>query len=423
MWVARWRDPRVLAAVALAAVIFALLALVDLVPVVTYEHQVLFHLPWGTATGQVGLADGEDGSFYGPRSFVVHDGQVYVADTFNARVQVFDLAGRLQQVIPLSTVPAMAAPHLATHDPQRPPPQDLLAAFATSGQGDDLYRLGPNEPWINDLAIGSQGNLYLADSNGPAILQLDAQGNWQATIDVTGAISNDADDALWLLERLALDRRGLVYLAHTYFSQHLYTRSLVRFNPATARFVHLSTAALREGGRLGMEEGSLLPVPANSFALAADGSLYVESPGADPFARLVRHYSGDSRALGHWTLRHDHAITEASLIGVDRYNQAYLLVNPGKEHEALLRLDRKRDGSARIVSLYNENTKVRGDQLADASRQNGAAHPFIVKANVYGRVDRNGSVYLAAADSEGWRLEALTASWRRQLRLAGGRKK
>lgn len=406
----RLRDPRFIATAALLGVLFALLALYDFVPTATYEHQVLFTVPWGTGADALGMASGADGSLYGPRSFAIQGSRVYVADTFNARVQVFDPDGSRAASIPLRVVPTTAAP---SHP---------LAVFAATAAADDSYSLGPGDPWINDLVVDERGEMYLADSAGPKIMHFDADGVLVQAIDVTGAgppaaAGPDADTApsdpakdepLWLLERLDLDQRGLVYLAHTYLSDQVLARSLVRFDPAEARFVHLSTAAMRAGGRLTMAAGSLLPVPANSFTLAADGTLYVESAGADPFSRHVRRYGGDNKLRSDWVVRHDRAITGAALIGADRYNQAYLLVN------GVGRGDGDGSGGAAVVRLVRGGGKV-AQVVPDLTWDD------TVLANVYARADKAGSIYLALPTAAGWRLETWRAKWRWTLQPAARR--
>lgn len=393
--VMRLRDPRLVIALAVAACLFAALALVDFVPEVAYEHQVLFTVPWGAEPGALGLAQGADGVLYGPRSFAVHQDRIYVADTFNARVQIFTPRGEVAAVIPLQDMPAAGDDH-------------PLAVFAAAQPEEDAYTLQPGDPWINDLTVDRHGRLYLADGTGPRILLVDGDGAFLDTIDVSGAAPVPAaeaesapDEPLWLLERLDLDNNGLVYLAHTYLSDQVFARSLVRFEPGQDRFVHLSTAALREGRPLEMTAGSLLPSPANSFALAGDGTLYVEARGADPFARHVRHYGHGNRLLQDWVVRHQRAVMGASLLGTDRFGHAYLLLNGGGEGAAVVQLAGNAPEAVPVISDFH--------------------WPPGMAANIYGRVDPQGSVYLAVPGPDGWRLEKWQATWRRRLQWSAGR--
>lgn len=391
----RLRDPRLIILLAGVACLFAALALLDFVPQVAYEHQVLFTAPWGTEPGALGLARGADGILYGPRSFALHGDLIYVADTFNARVQIFTPDGEVAGVMPLQDMPAAAGDH-------------PLTVFAAGSLEEEAYSLQPGDPWINDLTVDRQGRLYLADSTGPRILLVDGDGAFLDAIDVSGAAPVPAadpagapDEPVWLLERVALDHQGLVYLAHTYLSDQMFARSLVRFEPGEDRFVHLSTAALREGQPLEMTAGSLLPSPANSFAPAGDGTLYVEAQGADPFARHVRLYGRSQQLLRDWVVRHRQAVMGASLLGADRFNHGYLLLNGGGQEATVVRLG--------------------GDEPEATPVITGFHWPQGVAANIYGRVDSQGSIYLAAPGEDGWRLEKWQATWRRGIQWSAGR--
>src|SRR5690606_24484280 len=390
----RLRDPRLIIALAVAACLFAALALLDFVPEAEYTHQVLFTVPWGTEPGALGLARGADGVLYGPRSFALHGDLIYVADTFNARVQAFTPDGEVAAIIPLQEMPA------AGHHP--------LAVFAAAGPEDQSHSLQAGDPWINDLTVDGRGRLYLADSSGPRILLVDADGTFLEAIDVSAAAPVPAadgaeapDEPVWLLERVALDGRGLVYLAHTYLSDQVFARSLVRFEPGEDRFVHLAGASLREGGAMEPSPGSLLPSPANSFALAGDDALYVEDRGADPFARHVRLYGRGRRLRREWVVRHRQAVLGASLLGTDRFHHGYLLINGGGQEAAVVRLEEDQAEAVPVIA--------------------GLPWPGSVAVNIYGRVDSGGSVYLAVPGADGWRLEKWQATWRRHIRWSARR--
>jgi hypothetical protein len=73
-----------------------------------YVPQVIIDAPWGEESGQFGLyfpTDPEGSVGVCPFTFAVSpNGEIYILDAANARVQKFDSGGRLLSVIPLSLV-------------------------------------------------------------------------------------------------------------------------------------------------------------------------------------------------------------------------------------------------------------------------------------------------------------------------------
>lgn len=243
MWIWRLRDPRMVAVAVAIIVIVAAVAVLDLEREITYSYEPLFTVPWGTAPGEAGLADGADGEFYGPRSFYVGDGRIILADTFNARIQVFDYSGALLAVHDLKDLPPSAgvsvsgtgsggaasvgsagsagsagssastgsaesagaaatsgtAGAAATSGTAGGHP---LAAFASPTEGvlhlgppapageggmpapGAAYSLGAGHPWINDLVVDGRGHIFAADSAGLRIIQLNEGGQYAAVVDL-----------------------------------------------------------------------------------------------------------------------------------------------------------------------------------------------------------------------------------------------
>ncbi len=75
----------------------------------TYVSQVIIDEPWGKEPGQFGIYElgehGEEGPPVGPSTFsVTPEGDIYILDLMNGRVQKFGPDGRLLFVIPLSRV-------------------------------------------------------------------------------------------------------------------------------------------------------------------------------------------------------------------------------------------------------------------------------------------------------------------------------
>lgn len=100
---------------------------------------------WGQFADLQDSADAQQqlGSFYGPRGIVIHGGLVYVTDTGNERVQVFDQQGT------------------------------LVRAFGGAGDGDGKLR----EPV--GIAVAADGTILVADSHNGRIARFNADGSWR----------------------------------------------------------------------------------------------------------------------------------------------------------------------------------------------------------------------------------------------------
>ncbi|MFH1008513.1 MAG: hypothetical protein V1800_13590 [Candidatus Latescibacterota bacterium] len=64
-----------------------------------YESEVILSLPWGSGPNEIGyyrVPEGQEGRRWGPEAMGVDsDGSIYIYDTINARVKVFDQKGNL----------------------------------------------------------------------------------------------------------------------------------------------------------------------------------------------------------------------------------------------------------------------------------------------------------------------------------------
>ena len=131
------------------------------------EYTYEFLRKWGTG-GE------EDGQFNWPHGLAIDgDGNVYVVDTNNRRIQVFDLQGR------------------------------FLRKWGTEGEEDGQFS------YPEALAIGGDGNVYVADWTNHRIQVFDPQGRflrkWGTEGEEDGQFSNPAG--------LAIDGDGNVYVA------------------------------------------------------------------------------------------------------------------------------------------------------------------------------------------------------------------
>ena len=72
-----------------------------------YVSQVVIDAPWGIEPGQFGIYDplehGEGGPIVGPRTLTVAvNGDIYIYDAQNGRIQTINNSGQLISIIPLS---------------------------------------------------------------------------------------------------------------------------------------------------------------------------------------------------------------------------------------------------------------------------------------------------------------------------------
>jgi len=140
------------------------------------RHRVVVLDPAGRLLRQFGTEGSEPGEFSFPNDVVIDDvGQVYVADSNNARVQVFDPSGNLVTVLSGSAAGGLALPRGLAIDGQR----HLLFVVDTLGQAVAMFDLSRGAPafagqigpggdaagfeYPNGIALDGQGRLYVTD--------------------------------------------------------------------------------------------------------------------------------------------------------------------------------------------------------------------------------------------------------------------
>lgn len=131
--------------------------------------------------------------FLFPSDLVIRDGSVYVADRYNGRVQVFDVAGGFKSIVGAYGLeaPALIEPtgidvdsrflYVADHGAHRIQVFDLegkpvrtigrYGAGGAKGEPPELI-----EPW--DVAVDGEGRIYVSDSGNHRIVVLDHEGRW-----------------------------------------------------------------------------------------------------------------------------------------------------------------------------------------------------------------------------------------------------
>jgi DNA-binding beta-propeller fold protein YncE len=196
----------------------------------------------------------EPGQFQRPRGIAAApDGTIYVADTFNHRIQHFDSQGNLLHVW---------GSHSGTD-----------AATAENGTF--------NEPW--GVAVGPDGSVYVADTWNYRIQKFTAEGEFIA---VWGSYTN-ADDGYQLYgpRAIVVDDQGRVFVADT-------GNKRITVYDSKGNF-------LQAIGRGGYDSGQLdEPV---GLAIGPGGRLFV----ADSWNRRIQvfqDYGGTFAYLTEWTI-------------------------------------------------------------------------------------------------------------------------
>lgn len=192
----------------------------------TWNHRVVVFDPkgnflnkWGVFATTNGEAIGSPGGFWGPRAVAIDAaGNVYVTDTGNKRIQVFDaqgtfltqyggggvVEGRFDEPVGLAIVPrpdGQPGGVLFVADTWNRRIQKLEAAFGDvlngSGEGDGLVisfvKEWPVEGWSSQsvvnkpfVAVDSAGTVYATDPEGYRVVAFDSEGAFKAAFGIYG---------------------------------------------------------------------------------------------------------------------------------------------------------------------------------------------------------------------------------------------
>jgi len=133
---------------------------------------------WGTA-GDVDAGSAPGGTFKEPWGIAVGpDGSVYVADTWNYRIQKFTADGQ------------------------------FVTMWGTSGQGDT-----PTAFWgPRGVAVDQSGNVYVTDTGNKRVVVFDKDGNPITEFGSAGVDNGQFDEPVGI----AVDKNGAVYVADTW---------------------------------------------------------------------------------------------------------------------------------------------------------------------------------------------------------------
>jgi uncharacterized protein (TIGR03663 family) len=238
--------------------------------------------------GEIGVGPGQ---FNHPRGVAVGPGsEVYVVDSDNFRVQVFDASGAFLREWGSQC-------NLA----------DGHGCVDPDGAGPLAYGDGQfQEPW--GIAVDGEGRVYVADTWNHRVQVFDASGaflaKWGRFGQVDGAVGGEA--FFWGPRDVAVDEAGRVFVTDT-------GNKRVMVFDADGRFLH-------QWGGGGVIPGSFEePV---GLALDAEGNLYV----ADTWNGRVQVFDGDYVFLREWPVEawYGESVVNKPFLAVDGQGRVYV---------------------------------------------------------------------------------------------------
>lgn len=347
MLVFNLRQRRAQVLVGLVCVLVPLLGLIDVEVHRVYHEQELLQGPWGQGQGEFGQARGTDGQMYGPRSFCLdRNGDLYIADTFNARVQVYGRSGEWLRAFPLA-----------------------------SGAG----------TLIDDLAVGDDGSLYAATGSG-IVLRYALSGQPRGTFSIYQSGTLKKGD-LFTLEAIIPGPRSRLYIKDFILTAREFTRRLAAYGPGGELLEVISQVTVDRTGTAKTSSDSRLQEDIHSLAVGPDGNLYLETLSTDPFRRRIKIYNPRSRLLGEILVEESEMIESSGILGTDGRGRIYFGLNLGLPGE-------------RITVLTPRGVRVNRLDIPT---------PPAVLASVYARVDRGGNLYLARGGPDGFKIYKFAA--------------
>src|SRR6267143_952481 len=152
----------------------------------------------------LGSSGSGNGQFSFPAGVAVGSGKIYVSDTDNHRVEIFDSAGVYQSTINISSIPDEEQSGIAVDTAGNIYVSDTnnhrIEKFDPSGGPmltiGKLGVLGCDSSHFNlpaGVAVDSLGNIYVVDSNNHRVQIFDFTGKYQSTIGKAGVLGPGTD--------------------------------------------------------------------------------------------------------------------------------------------------------------------------------------------------------------------------------------
>jgi DNA-binding beta-propeller fold protein YncE len=165
------------------------------------------------------------GEFDDPTGIAVAEGEVFVADARNGRIQVFDLEGNFRRVFgaPGNDPGQLARPmNLTVHGGELYVPDyfnDRIQVFGLTGKPERIIGKAGNGPGEFDapggVAVAPNGDLFVVDSHNQRIQRLKADGMFVRQWGTTGEIGIAAGEFNYPTD-VALAADGTLYVADGY---------------------------------------------------------------------------------------------------------------------------------------------------------------------------------------------------------------
>ncbi len=267
--------------------------------------------------GQSTPGDSGDGGpalraqFNGPHNLAVHpDGRVFISDTWNGRIRVYEPATGLVTSLAGYGVPAAqgrangpycvalnpAGTHLFIADLRRIHALDLatgqLAVIAGNGEkgipADGV--LATAAPLVDPraVAVDRHGHVYILERNGHALRVVTPDGRIRTVVNAAGkkGATGDGGDALLATlngpKHLCIDRDDSVLIADA-------ENNLIRrYVPATGKILRVAgTGKKGAAGLDGPPESAELARP-HGVTVHRDGTLYITDSYNDRILKIVR---------------------------------------------------------------------------------------------------------------------------------------
>ncbi len=150
------------------------------------KHKIIKYDPNGKVLIEFGKKGSGPGEFDQPHDVSVdpRNGDLYVMDTMNKRVQVFDKAGKYKrefagefiQPFGIAVHPEgrfLVVANTANREVMKFSLEgELLAAWPRRGSGEGEFR------WPRNVSVDKNGNIYVADTDNERLQKLDSEGNF-----------------------------------------------------------------------------------------------------------------------------------------------------------------------------------------------------------------------------------------------------
>ena len=212
---------------------------------------------WGSF-GDVSTGDAPPGTFYEPWGIAIDsDGFVYVADTWNHRIQKFDSYG------------------------------NFVKQWGYFGQAEE-----PTAFWgPRDVAIDSNDRIFISDTGNKRIVVFDTDGNYLASFGSAGLLLGQFDEPVGL----AIDATNRVYVADTW------NQRIQRFVPSGDGLDYIADKEWEISGWYGqsLDNKPYLVVDSNGhlFASDPDGYRILEFNSDGEFVKFWGDYGTDENGL------------------------------------------------------------------------------------------------------------------------------